>query len=39
MSHHDGPKHDAGAHPWHMHGAAANYAKMDIEEIDQPWRP
>ena len=30
---------DAGGHPWHMHGAAANYAKMDIEEIDQPWRP
>jgi 4-hydroxy-4-methyl-2-oxoglutarate aldolase len=30
---------DAGGHPWHMHGAATNYAKMDIEEIDQPWRP
>jgi 4-hydroxy-4-methyl-2-oxoglutarate aldolase len=30
---------DAGGHPWHMHGAAANYAKMDIEEIDEPWRP
>jgi 4-hydroxy-4-methyl-2-oxoglutarate aldolase len=30
---------DAGGHPWHMHGAAANYAKMDIEEIDQPWTP
>lgn len=30
---------DAGAHPWHMHGAAASYAKMDIEEIDSPWRP
>ena len=30
---------DAGGHPWHMHGAAASYAKMDIEEIDEPWRP
>jgi 4-hydroxy-4-methyl-2-oxoglutarate aldolase len=30
---------DAGGHPWHLHGAAANYAKMDIEEIDAPWRP
>jgi len=30
---------DAGGHPWHMHGAAASYAKMDIEEIDQAWRP
>lgn len=30
---------DAGGHPWHMHGAAANYAKMEIEEIDGPWKP
>ena len=30
---------DAGAHPWHLHGAAASYGKMDIEEIDQPWKP
>lgn len=30
---------DAGGHPWHMHGGAASYAKMDIEEIDSPWRP
>jgi len=30
---------DAGGHPWHMHGAAASYAKMDIEEIDPAWRP
>ena len=30
---------DAGAHPWHLHGAAASYEKMDIEEIDAPWRP
>ena len=30
---------DAGGHPWHMHGGAANYAKMDVEEIDSPWRP
>jgi 4-hydroxy-4-methyl-2-oxoglutarate aldolase len=28
---------DAGGHPWHMHGAAANYAKMGIEEIDRAW--
>ena len=30
---------DAGAHPWHMHGGAAGYAKLDVEEIDGPWRP
>ena len=30
---------DGGGHPWHMHGAAANYAKMNIEEIDEPWNP
>lgn len=30
---------DAGAHPWNMHGAAASYAQMDVEEIDSPWRP
>jgi 4-hydroxy-4-methyl-2-oxoglutarate aldolase len=30
---------DAGGHPWHLHGAAANYEKMDIEEIDAYWKP
>jgi 4-hydroxy-4-methyl-2-oxoglutarate aldolase len=30
---------DAGAHPWQLHGAAANYEKLDVEEIDAPWRP
>lgn len=30
---------DKGGHPWNMHGGAASYAKMDIEEIDSPWRP
>lgn len=30
---------DAGEHPWHLHGGADNYAKMDVEEIDAPWRP
>jgi 4-hydroxy-4-methyl-2-oxoglutarate aldolase len=29
---------DGGAHPWHLHGAAANYENMDVEEIDAPWR-
>ena len=30
---------DAGGHPWHMHGGAASYAKMEVDEIDSPWRP
>lgn len=30
---------DAGGHPWHMHGGAAGYAQLDVEEIDAPWRP
>ncbi|HZQ60661.1 MAG TPA: hypothetical protein VFC24_04880 [Casimicrobiaceae bacterium] len=30
---------DAGGEPWHMHGGAANYAKMEVEEIDAPWEP
>ena len=30
---------DSGGHPWHMHGAAASYEKLDVEEIDSPWRP
>jgi 4-hydroxy-4-methyl-2-oxoglutarate aldolase len=30
---------DAGGHPWEMHGGAANYAKLEVEEIDSPWRP
>ena len=29
---------DAGGHPWHMHGGAAGYAKLDVEEIDAPWK-
>lgn len=30
---------DAGGTPWVLHGGAANYAKLDIEEIDRPWEP
>jgi 4-hydroxy-4-methyl-2-oxoglutarate aldolase len=30
---------DAGKHPWHLHGAADNYAGIDVEEIDAPWKP
>ena len=30
---------DAGGAPWRMHGGAAGYAKLDVEEIDAPWRP
>ena len=30
---------DAGGTPWALHGGAANYAKLDIEEIDRPWEP
>jgi 4-hydroxy-4-methyl-2-oxoglutarate aldolase len=30
---------DAGEHPWHLHGGADNYARIDVEEIDAPWRP
>ena len=30
---------DSGGHPWHMHGAAASYEKLEVEEIDSPWRP
>ena len=30
---------DAGGTPWDLHGGAANYAKLDIEEIDHPWEP
>lgn len=29
---------DAGLHPWHLHGAAANYEKMEVEEIDATWK-
>ena len=29
----------AGGHPWFMHGCEENYRKLDIEEIDGPWRP
>jgi 4-hydroxy-4-methyl-2-oxoglutarate aldolase len=28
-----------GGHPWFMHGCEENYRKLDIEEIDGPWRP
>lgn len=30
---------EAGKHLWHLHGCDANYARLDIEEIDAPWRP
>jgi 4-hydroxy-4-methyl-2-oxoglutarate aldolase len=30
---------DAGKKPWGLHGAADHYAKIDVEEIDAPWRP
>lgn len=30
---------DAGGRPWVMHGGAASYAAMDIDEIDAPWSP
>jgi 4-hydroxy-4-methyl-2-oxoglutarate aldolase len=29
----------AGAHPWFMHGCDESYRKLDVEEIDGPWRP
>jgi len=30
---------DAGGRPWDLHGAAQGYAKLEVEEIDAPWRP
>jgi len=30
---------DGGEHPWRLHGAAAAYERMDVEEIDASWRP
>ena len=30
---------DAGEHPWHLHGGADHYARIEVEEIDAPWRP
>jgi 4-hydroxy-4-methyl-2-oxoglutarate aldolase len=30
---------EAGKHPWHLHGCDQNYAQLDVEEIDAPWRP
>lgn len=30
---------DAGKHPWHLHGGEAGYAKLEVDEIDAPWRP
>jgi 4-hydroxy-4-methyl-2-oxoglutarate aldolase len=30
---------DAGGRPWVMHGGAASYEKMDVDEIDAPWSP
>lgn len=29
----------SGEHPWNFIGAAGYYAKLDVEEIDGPWRP
>lgn len=29
----------AGKHPWFLHGCEENYRKLDVEEIDGPWRP
>ena len=28
-----------GGHPWFMHGCEDNYRAMDVEEIDDAWRP
>lgn len=33
------PQIEAGKHPWHLHGCEENYRKLDVEEIDAPWRP
>lgn len=30
---------DAGEHPWHLHGGAEQYARIEVDEIDEPWRP
>jgi len=30
---------DAGGRPWVMHGGAASYSTLDVDEIDAPWRP
>jgi 4-hydroxy-4-methyl-2-oxoglutarate aldolase len=30
---------EGGQHPWHLHGCEASYAKIDVEEIDAPWKP
>ena len=30
---------DAGGRPWEMHGGAASYAHLEVDEIDAPWRP
>lgn len=29
----------AGKHPWFLHGCEENYRKLDVEEIDGPWKP
>lgn len=33
------PKIEAGGHPWVLHDCEASYRKLDVEEIDAPWRP
>lgn len=33
------PEIEAGKHPWQLHGCEENYRKLDVEEIDAPWRP
>jgi 4-hydroxy-4-methyl-2-oxoglutarate aldolase len=33
------PELEAGRHLWDLHGCAESYAKLDVEEINGPWRP
>jgi 4-hydroxy-4-methyl-2-oxoglutarate aldolase len=30
---------EAGSHIWDLHRCAENYSKLDVEEINGPWRP
>lgn len=33
------PEIEAGKHPWQLHGCEDIYRKLDVEEINGPWRP
>jgi 4-hydroxy-4-methyl-2-oxoglutarate aldolase len=29
----------AGEHPWHFIGAGEQYTKLNVEEVEGPWKP